>query len=200
RKVEASFETTLERLRARLAEIQRIDFFSCPRAQDVLMLFKKAERLRSPSAKSPRLARIKALAFRNKTWLTRPHPEIDRVASAWLIKRFIDPRARFVFAPKPEQHPGAIPYDMVDVEFTHQGDDCTFETLIKRFELSDKRLRRLGEMVHEADLSDGKFSAVEAIGIDHVLKGLAHLGWNDESILKHGSTCFDALYARLKER
>ncbi len=199
RKVSDAFGAALERLRGRLAEIQRIDFFSCPRAQDALMLFGKAERLLSPRAKSVVAARAKPADFRNKMWLTRPRPEIDRVASAWLIKRFIDPKARFVFAPKPEDHPDAIPYDMVDVEFTHHGDDCTFETLLKRFSLTERTLRRLGEMIHEADLNDGKFAVVEAIGIDRMLKGLGHLGWNDEQILQHGFVSFDALYARLKE-
>ncbi len=199
RKVEAAFEPALERLRGRLAEVQRIDFFSCPRAQDALMLFGKAERLRSPRAKLARAARVKVATFRNKTWLTRPRPEIDRVASAWMIKRFIDPQARFVFAPKPAEHPGAIPYDMIDVEFTHHGDDCTFETLLKRFGLADRTLHRLGEMIHEADLNDGKFAAVEAIGIDRMLKGLGHLGWSDEQILQHGFVSFDALFARFKE-
>ena len=199
RKVTDSFEAALERLRGQLTEIQRIDFFSCPRGQDALMLFSKAERLRSPRAKSAGAARVKAAAFRNKTWLTRPRPEIDRVASAWLIKRFIDPQARFVFAPKPEEHPDAIAYDMIDVEFTHHGDDCTFETLLKRFGLADRTLLRLGEMTHEADLNDGKFAAVEAIGIDRMLKGLGHLGWGDEQILQHGFVSFDALYARFKE-
>lgn len=199
RKVGDSFESAVEKLRGRLAEIQRIDFFACPRAQDTLMLFDKAERLRSPRAKSADLKRVKIAAFRNKTWLTRPRPEIDRVGSAWLIKRFIDPQANFVFAAKVEEHPGAIPYDMVDVEFTHHGDDCTFETLLRRFALADRILQRLGEMIHEADLADGKFAVVEAIGIDRMLKGLAHLGWNDEQILQHGFISFDALYARLKE-
>jgi len=111
------------------------------------MLFGKAERLLSPRAKSVVAARAKPADFRNKMWLTRPRPEIDRVASAWLIKRFIDPKARFVFAPKPEDHPDAIPYDMVDVEFTHHGDDCTFETLLKRFSLTERTLRRLGDCV-----------------------------------------------------
>lgn len=194
-----AFGPALERLHRRLVEIQQTDFFSCPRAQDALMLFGKAERLCSPGAKSAKIQRAKIAAYRNKTWLTRPRPEIDRVASAWLIKRHIDPHARFVFAAKPAQHPAAIPYDMVDVEFTHNGDDCTFETLLKRFGLTDRTLQRLGEMIHEADLNDGKFVAVEAIGIDRMLKGLGHLGWSDDQILQHGFVSFDALYARCKE-
>ncbi len=197
RKVSESFPSELERLHRRFEEIRKIDFFESPRAQNALMLFRKAEQLQSPQTRQ--VPKLMAGDYRNKTWLTRPRPEIDRVGSAWLIKRFIDPKARFVFGLKPEEHPGAIPYDMVDVEFTHHGDDCTFETLLRRFALIDKVLLRIGEMIHEADLQDGKFPGMEAIGVDCILKGLGHLSWNDEQILQHGFISFDALYARLRE-
>jgi hypothetical protein len=199
RKIAESYAPALERLRDRMTEIQRIDFFNSPRGGDALMLFGKAERLLSPRAKPAAVARIKAADFRNKTWLTRPRPEIDRIASAWLIKRFVDADAKFVFAPRPEDYPNAIPYDMVNVAFTHHGDDCTFETLLKRFDLAERPLKRLAEMIHEADLNDGKFSADEAIGLDWMFKGLSHLGWTDDQILQHGFVSLDAFFARLKE-
>lgn len=197
RRVGKTFEASLERLRSRHAEIQEVDFFGSPRAQDVVMLFQKAERLTNkPEATAPVL---KKSAFQNKTWLTRPRPEIDRVGSAWLIKTFIDPQARFVFGAGAREHPEAIPYDMADVELTHQGDDCTFETLIKRFALKEKALQRMAEMVHDTDLGDGKFNAPGAEGIHRVLKGLAHLDWRDDRILQHGFICFDALHAEIKK-
>jgi len=85
------------------------------------------------------------------------------LGSAWLIRKFIDPRATFVFAAKPDAHPDAIPYEMMDVEFTHHGDDCTFETLLKRFAIADAAARRIGEMIHDADLEDGKFQRRSAL-------------------------------------
>ena len=189
------FAAELERLRGRFAEVQKIDFFECPCAHDAQMLFRKAERQQKPEQTSPVLRRAD---YRGRTWLTRPHPQIDRVGSAWLIRNFIDPQAKFVFSPRPGDRPGAVPYDMADVELTHQDDDCTFETLIKRFALRDKAVEKIAEMVHDADLHDDKFHAPGADGIDRVLAGCARLGWTDRKILRHGMTCFDALYAQVK--
>ena len=188
----------LEKLRRQFEEVRRVDFFDCPRAQDVTRLI---ERAASPPAKPRRGTRpvvLSARRFTGKTWLTRPRPEIDRVGSAWLIQRFIDAKARFVFAKNPATHPEAIPYDMMDVKFTHHGDDCTFETLIQRFGLGDKALRKLADMIHDADLEDGKFQAIEAVGLDRVFKGWGRLGLSDEEILARGFQCFDALHEFLK--
>jgi hypothetical protein len=195
KKPSESFASELERLRGRFVEIQKIDFFECPRAHDVQMLFRKAEGLQPKRRPLPVL---KPRDFRGRTWLTRPHPQIDRVGSAWLIKTFVDPDAKFVFAPKPADHPEAIPYDMADVEFTHQGDDCTFETLLKRFAIRDRPLERIARMLHDADLHDDKFHAPGAEGLDQVFAGLARLGWSDDKILAHGLICFEALYAQMK--
>lgn len=196
KKASDSFASELERLRGRAAEIAKIDFFGAPRAHEVRMLFQKAASGRVKS--SPGGSFLKPRDYQGRTWLTRPHPQIDRVGSAWLIKTFIDPKAKFVFAPTPAADPAAMPYDMADVEFTHHGDDCTFETLIKRFGLRDRGLERISEMIHDADLHDEKFHSPGAEGIDQVLAGLARLGWSDEKILAHGFTCFEALYAQVK--
>ena len=196
KKAGEAFELELEKLRGRFAEIQKIDFFDCPRAHDARMLFQRADRLRRKKERPTQP--LKRADYQGKTWLTRPHPQIDRVGSAWLIKTFIDPQARFVFSPKAADHPSAVPYDMADVELTHQGDDCTFETLLKRFTIRDRALEKIAEMVHDADLHDGKFQEPGAEGVDRVLEGLARLGWADEKILRHGFACFDALYAQVK--
>jgi hypothetical protein len=138
--------------------------------------------------------------YREKTWLTRPRPEIDRVGSAWLISKFIDPKATFVFAPTAQAVPEAIPFDMLDAEFSHHGNCCTFETLTKRFAILDKAVAKIGEMIHDADLDDARFQRVECVGIDRVLKGWAKEGLPDEQILRRGFECFDALYAFLQRR
>lgn len=197
RKAGESFPTDLEKLVRQFEEIRKVDFFGCPRAQDAQMLLQRAS---GPSGgrgmASPKLS---AKKFTGRTWLTRPRPQIDRVGSAWLIRRFIDPEARFIFANDPKQHPAAIPYDMFEVEFSHQGEDCTFETLVKRFGLADRAVRKLAEMVHDTDLEDGKFQTTECVGIDQVLKGWAKGGLSDEELLKRGGECFDALYQQLKQ-
>ena len=197
RKSNAEFAAAeLERLTKQFRELRQIDFFDSPRGHDVAMLLRRAEGPR----RSAKLQTLDVRQYRGKTWLTRPRPEIDRVGSAWLISKFIDPKARFVFAPTARAVPEAIPFDMLDAEFSHHGNCCTFETLVKRFAISDKALTKIGEMIHDADLDDAKFQRVECVGIDRVLKGWAKEGLPDEEILRRGFDCFDALYAFLQRR
>jgi hypothetical protein len=188
--------TELERLTRQFREIRAVDFFDSARGHDVAMLLRRAEGPR----RARQLEMLDPRQYQGKTWLTRPRPEIDRVGSAWLISKFIDRKAKFVFAARAEAVPDAIPFDMLDAEFSHHGDCCTFETLVKRFAISDKSLAKIGEMIHDADLEDAKFQRVEAIGIDRVLKGWAKQGVPDENILRRGFECFDALYAFLQRR
>jgi hypothetical protein len=189
--------TDLEKLTRQFEEIRKIDFFDCARAQDAQMLLKRAAGLRTAKVKA--VQTLTAKGFASRTWLTRPRPEIDRVGSAWLIRKFIDPKASFVFGTDPAKHQNAIPYDMFEVEFSHHGEDCTFETLVKRFGITDKAIHKIAEMVHDADLEDGKFQTTECIGIDRVLKGWGKSGLTDEELLKRGGECFDALYQQLKK-
>jgi len=192
-----SFAADLEKLSRQFEDVRRIDFFDCPRAQDAQMLLKRAASLRGARSKySPPLTVKK---FIGKTWLTRPRPEIGRVGSAWLIRKFIDPQASFIFDGNPARHPDAITYDMFEAEFSHHGDDCTFETLVKRFNIADKAVLKIARMVHDADLEDGKFQAAECVGIDRVLKGWAKRGLSDDELLTRGGECFDALYLHLKK-
>jgi hypothetical protein len=187
----------LEKLRRQFAEIRCLDFFDSPRGHEVEMLIERAAVLPERRGRGKVSQVLSPRRFIGKTWLTRPQPAIDRVGCAWLIRGFIDPKATFVFANDPAVHPGAIPYDMMGVKFTHRGEDCTFETLLKCFGLKDPALRRLGEMVHDADLEDGKFQTTEAIGLDRVFKGWAKLGLTDDEIFQRGFSCFDALHAFL---
>ena len=119
-------------------------------------------------------------------------------ASAWLIRRFIDPEAKFVFGDAPAAHPEAIPYDTLDVEFSHHGDHCTFETLIDRFGIRDRAVQRVAELIHDADLEDDKFHRIEGFGVERVFKGWAKKGLTDQEILSQGFECFEGLYAEFK--
>jgi len=186
----------IERLTRRFREIRKVDFFDSGRGHEIAMLLRRAEgprRIRQLETLDPR-------QYQGRTWLTRPGPEIDRVGSAWLISKFIDRKAKFVFAPTGEAVPDAIPFDMLDAEFSHHGNQCTFETLIRRFAIPDKSLVKIGEMIHDADLDDARFQRVEAIGIDRILKGWAKQGLTDQEILRRGFECFDALYSFLQRR
>jgi hypothetical protein len=191
-----SFRAEIEILQIRFEAIRGIDFFESPRAHDVENLFR---RLKEPNTG----VKAKGLAllprdYRGKTWLTRPRPEIDRVGSAWLIRKCVDPEAVFVFGTQLRKFPTAIPFDMLDVEFTHNGDDCSFETLLKRFRIEDELLQKIAEMIHDADLEDDKFHRHECVAIDQMLKGWAKLGSSDEEILEKGFACLDALQVSLK--
>src|SRR6266404_4752094 len=179
----------LERLTRQFREISDVDFFQSPRGQEVQMLLRRAE-----SSSLRKLSRLDPKNYRGKTWTTRPRPEIDRVGSAWLIRKFIDPKAKFVFMATPPSGAEPIAFDMVDAEFSHHGDRCTFETLVQRFGIDDKAVRTIAEMIHDADLEDEKFQRSECVGIDRVLKGWGKSGMTNEEIVVHGCKCFDGLY------
>lgn len=186
----------LHRLTRQFRELRAVDFFDSARGHDIAMLLRRAEGPR----RGRKLETLDAGQYQGKTWLTRPRPEIDRVGSAWLISKFIDRKPKFVFASAADAFPNAIPFDMLDAEFSHHGNYCTFETLTNRFAISDKSLAKIGEMIHDADLDDARFQRVEAVGIDRVLKGWAKQGLPDKEILRRGFECFDALYAFLQRR
>jgi hypothetical protein len=186
----------LQRLMRQFREIRAVDFFDSARGHDIAMLLRRAEGPKRSRQPEP----LDVKQYQGKTWLTRPRPEIDRVGSAWLIARFIDRKPKFVFASTADAIPDAIPFDMLDAEFSHHGNYCTFETLTRRFTISDKSLAKIGEMIHDADLDDARFQRIEAVGIDRVLKGWAKQGLSDEEILRRGFECFDALYAFLQRR
>jgi hypothetical protein len=191
---------------ARLAKdhqrIRDIDFFDAPGGAEVRRV-EEAIAMRTRRPESPRPPAPPALdltKLRGRRWVTRPRPHVDRIASAWLIKRFIDAEAVFVFAPPAEFPKDAIPFDAPGVELSHQGEDCTFETLVKRARLRDRRLVRLAEVVHEADLRDGKYPHEEARGIDVAIRALLAASPDDHQVLAHGMMLFEGLYATTSRR
>ena len=187
----------LDRIRKQFREIRGTDFFDSPKAKDVEMVLRKLEEPQPGSKTQPKL---EPRDFRNRVWLTRPRPEIDRVGSAWLIRKSIDPKARFIFGGKRALNRRVLTFDMLEGDFSHDGEDCTFETLIRRFGIEDKAVQKIAEMIHDADLDDDKFQRKECIGIDRVLKGWAKQGLPDKETLRRGFQCFDALYAFLRRR
>jgi hypothetical protein len=193
-----TFSNQLQKLRQHFQEIRDIDYFQSSRGEDLQRHLQKAEALESPKKKAETIIRLRAEDYRGKSWVTRPRPEIDRVGSAWLIRKFIDASAKFVFANTPAEFPKSIPYDMFEVEFSHHGDHCTFETLIQRFGIRDRAVLRLAEVIHDADVEDDKFRRVEGFGIEQIFKGWAKQGLADQEILSKGFECFDALYAQFK--
>ena len=185
---------------ARLAKdhqrIRDIDYLGAPGGAEVRRLEEAiAMRTRRPEKSRPEpQPTLDLTKLRGRRWVTRPRPHVDRIASAWLIKRFIDPEATFVFTDPAQFPPDAIPFDAPNVELTHYGEDCTFETLIKRARLRDRRLARLAEIVHEADLRDGKYAHEEARGIDAAIRGFLAASADDHRVLEHGVALFEGLY------
>jgi hypothetical protein len=198
----ARVQEELARLTKDHQRIRDIDFFDAPGGAEVRRL-EEAIAMRARRPESVRREERPALdlsKLRGRQWVTRPRPHIDRIASAWLIKRFIDPDAEFVFAPPTEFPKDAIPFDAPGVELSHQGEDCTFETLIKRARLRDRRLARLAEVVHEADLRDGKYAHEEARGIDVAVRALLAASTDDHQVLAQGMALFEGLYATTPKR
>jgi hypothetical protein len=136
-----------------------------------------------------------------RVWTTRRGVQIDRIASAWLIRRFLDPKARFRFVePGAERESGELRFDMPGGDFTHEGDNCTFETLLGRVAAPDRALREIAEVVHAIDIKDGKFDRPDAAGIERVVQGIVLESADDEERLRRGSALFDGLLASYGRR
>jgi len=193
----------LDGLKRELDRIQTIDYLETPAGHRARKLWETtAERLRAAETR-PRAARSRhrtSLPARGSTWVTRPRPHIDRIASAWLIRRFCDPDAKFAFADAADAARKGIPFDVLGAEFGHHGEDCTFETLVKRFKVKDRRVKVIAEIVHEADLHDGKFTRHEATGVDLAVSGLAASLQDDHELLDRGIAMFDGLYKVLRQK
>lgn len=194
-------------LRAEWERLHRIDFFEAPnrkKAGNVIETLQRlqvrAEALRRRKAPEPP-DHIEPPALKGRVWVTRSSPHIDRLASAWLVRRYVDPAARFKFIAEPyAPRRGEVRFDMGEAEFTHFGDWCTFETFVRRLRLSDPALLELAEIVHDIDLKDEKFGRPEAAGVGLAVQGLCRLHKKDEDRLEAGIALFEAVYAALRER
>jgi hypothetical protein len=187
---------TVNRIRRRFVEITGIDFFgNSLRSRVEHLLSRLDERDKTSTGRNHK---GKAGKYLNRRWITRPRPGIDRVSSAWLIRRFIDPKAHFVFGKESSAYPDAVPFDMFSDEgFGHRGEDCTFETLYKQFSIRDGRVKRIAQIIHDADLGDEKFGRVEGQGLDKVLNGWAKQDLPDDELLQRGIELVEGLYESL---
>jgi hypothetical protein len=186
----------LLRLRKRFDEIVAMDFFGSKSRSSVEQLL---DSLTKPQVEQMTMRpKVAKKDYQSKTWMTRPRPGIDRVSSAWLITRLIDPKARFIFADDPAKQPSAIPFDMYgETGFGHDGDRCTFETLCSRFAIRDKKTLLIAEAIHDADLEDRKFGRDEGIVINRILQGWARSGVADSELLQRGMDLMEGLYASI---
>ena len=185
-------QSGLLRLKKRLEQITEIDFFGSPLRGRIEQA---VQQLEGDDVRTGKAGKKDRKDYVGRTWITRPHPGIDRVSSAWLILRYVDSRAKFIFGSQPQAHPEAIPFDMFKAGgFGHEGNDCTFETLAKSFGIKDPRVRLVGQAVHDADLADENFGRTEALGIDRILDGWNKQGMSSEEVLRRGIEMIEGLY------
>jgi hypothetical protein len=198
----AELAAQVKRLKRQFGQIMAIDFFEAPNREATQALITELEERLARPDQEQRAARAPVLAkLVGRAWVTREGIKIDRIASAWLIRRFIDAKARFKFVASRGYRPkrGELRFDMFDAEFTHEGDQCTFEVLLARSGLQDPALRHLAEIVHDIDLKDGKYGREEAPGVARLIDGLAITNKRDAARLARGSALFDDLYENFRQ-
>ncbi len=189
----------LAKLRRRFDEAARVDYFYCPEAARVAAHLEKIGEALAPSpTATAQVAPETMAAFQGKRWVTRPRPHVDRLACAWLIRRFIDPHAVIRYASRPE--PDEISFDMHGGRLEHRGNRCTFEVMLEAFTLDDRALGMMAEIVHEIDLRDGQYTHPAIAGIDGVLSGWLMTNLSDAELEAHGVALFEGLYATLANR
>ena len=204
RRSDEAWPLEVSKLRKRLEEIVAIDFLGAPGRMPAEALVVRLEELLAKRSTEPTGASsfpVKAVP-REAVWVTRLGIHVDRMASAWLIRRFIDPAARFRFVdPRNHRHePGELRFDMFEAEFTHEGDLCTFEVLLSRFGLTSPALRAIGEMVHDVDLKDSKFARPETPGFERTIAGIALGHAQDEDRLARASALLDDLHTAFERQ
>lgn len=188
----------LLRLQRQADDATRIDFFNSEAGQEVRTLMaavKQALRSRT-SDRQPAKSKTPG-DLKGRVWVTREDPHVDRLATAWLIRRFVDPAARFRFADRAggATRPGERSFDMTGADFTHEGDRCSFETMRARLKLDDPALGHLAEIVHDLDLKDGKFGRPDAAGVARLVDGLAQAHPDSHARVAAALPLFDALFA-----
>lgn len=199
---EEELARSLPRFREKFAEIRAVDFFGAPARRRTLRLLRFLESRLKAVAKRTAKGAGRNRDLVGRTWVTRRGLHIDRIASAWLVRRYIDPNARFRFVdPKEaEKHLGEIRFDIPGGDFTHEGDRCTFEAILRRVGATDPSLRPIAEIVHDIDLKDGKFGRPEAPGVERLLLGILLAHPDDEERLERGFTLFDDLRESFRKR
>ena len=204
----SSHESELDRLHSELERIATNDFFAATGRAAAFAAYGRCKKeLRAAQGTKASISSSKTTGgkldvakYQGQRWVTRRNLHIDRLASAWLIKQFIDKRPRFYFVAEGETIEGTIPFDMFGAEFTHHGEDCTFETMLNRFGFSEnKGLREIAEIVHDIDLKDDKFHRLEAAGLNAIIDGLSKVLRDDRKLLQQTGVLFDGLHALLSK-
>jgi hypothetical protein len=187
-------EADVERLERRLDEIVAIDFYQASGRETATSLLVQARQRLQPAPEPA--GEAKPENYHRRTWVTRKTIHVDRMASAWLIRRFIDPAATFKWVQAKGYAPekGELRFDMFEAEFTHVGNLCTFEVLLQRAALEDRALRAIAEIVHDIDIKDDRYERPETAGVASLVAGIALTSADDDERLARASAAFDQLY------
>lgn len=198
----ADAKVRLEKLGQKLADLSARDFFGAKGRKRVLALLAGLEHQPIVKLQPEKTEPTNPLSLVGRVWVTRKDIHIDRIACAWLIQRFVDPKAVFKFVGEKIYHPaaGELRFDMRDAEFTHEDDRCSFETLLRRLELSDPALQMMGEIIHELDIRDGKFDRPEASGIGHIIESISMTQHDDMARVTRGGALLDDVYRKFKSQ
>ena len=199
---DGSRDINLRKLKRRYDEICRIDYFGAPGREQVEVLIKEIDRTLNAPHQPQSINAVAPEQMKGRIWVTRRGVKVDRIASAWLIRRFIDPAAKFLFVdPETYRHSDPeIRFDMFEGEFTHQGELCTFEAMLRRLGMAGPALAAVAEVVHDIDLKDGKYQRPETAGIAPLIDGIAVRHADDARRIEDGAILFEALYAQLQSQ
>jgi hypothetical protein len=189
------------RLHRDFEEINRRDFFASERGRAVGSRIRQLETVlkgldKEGTEKTQAIVSKKTGLYQKRVWITRTRPFVDRMASAWLIRRFIDRDAQFQFIEERDLavRKDAVVFDMKGGEFTHHGDLCTFEVLVKAFGIKDKAVKKIAQIVHDLDVKDDKYGNREAAGVEDILTGIRKTARDDSDALERGMAVFEMLY------
>ena len=185
----------IAKLRKRYSEVLNLDFFNCPDAQIVAARLTRIEQNLKQEENNNNLVSVDATKYQNKCWVTRPRPFVDRLACIWLIRKFIDPDAVIRYSLQPAED--EVAFDMKEAEFGHQGNLCSFETMMLRFGLVEPGVKAIAQIVHELDLKDGEYMSPEAIGVETIIKGWLLAAYTDAELESLGIKLFEGLYLAL---
>jgi hypothetical protein len=192
------FQSALHKLKKQQAEVARVDYFQCPQGTAVSAQLNRISRKLTPKdTTTPQITSAVMAQYQDKEWVTRPRPHVDRLACAWLIRRYLNADAVIRYGAATE--PGGVGFDMDGAEFSHQGNLCTFEVMIRSFSLDEAALYLLAEIVHEIDLRDGRYQRPETTGVDATLRGWLLADMPDSELEMHGLALFDGLFAALSQ-
>ncbi len=198
KKTSKQIKDKLRSLENQFLEIAKVDFFQSPYRKDIMNRIKRVEqKINSPSSSVQDLPNYSITDYKNKKWVTRPRPHVDRLSSTWLIRKYINKNAKIRYADEPK--PDEIPFDMKDALFGHHQNLCTFETFLAIFCLHDPALKIMSEIIHEIDLKDGQYFHPQTQGIAAVLDGLRQSGLSNEELESHGVVLFEGIFLVLNQ-